>query len=654
MQTANTSKRLAPGVYQIIETGGHLKASIDRLLADGTMLSSPENSHLFATIDAIIQAECPAAPTTVGQRGTSIPLMASSFGLLVQWMKVRGIHYFGHLTDVDLRSFIYDSSCGLDAVVESQKRLQAVFEEHNHNNTVPPSDLSAALIEAGIPSTQSVWLPAAKAVFNEFVTTGEIQTFRAPSPKQVSTGTLWARAKTFQHLWNYRDQVVDGLSFEPSLSDIAKHTKRFGKQAASTRTLPVDYTCTVVSMAFTWLYEYGPLLADVQRVLANQPLGAKKKHQHLRKTLSDFNSCAQSNGWPIQLQTIKEQPRHNYFSWQIAAGTFLPVACFVICGIFTARRISELVSFSAERLNGNAQTGYWVSSYVGKRAKYGAFPCTQSVADSIRALTHLMEQQGVDNKHLAFSAIRGSNRLSQRLRNGLARFGKLARSDDAEQWQLAPHQFRRMFALIYRWRYDHPSLIALSVYFGHVNLKHIGAYTNSKEWKRDYQQAGKQFTLEKLRDVALGKVEPKGIFGKSLQRAVSRSLSRIELADESEQVSVLSQLIEHRQLDLRATLWGYCGVKSAHSNLRRAACTTNDNVRSKASVDPEKSSEEKCAGCLFFCTDNTRKAHWLLKSERLRTAATSAPEGSIAKRKMQDRQSIIERFARNNFQDFHQ
>ena len=74
MQAANTSKRLAPGVYQITETGGLLKASIDRLLADGTMLSSPENSHLFATIDAIIQAECPAAPTIVGQRGTSIPL----------------------------------------------------------------------------------------------------------------------------------------------------------------------------------------------------------------------------------------------------------------------------------------------------------------------------------------------------------------------------------------------------------------------------------------------------------------------------------------------------------------------------------------------------------------------------------------------------
>ena len=59
---------------------------------------------------------------------------------------------------------------------------------------------------------------------------------------------------------------------------------------------------------------------------------------------------------------------------------------------------------------------------------------------------------------------------------------------------------QKMFALIYRWRYDHPSLIALSAYFEHVSLKHIKAYTSSKEWKRDNQEAGEQFTLEKLRD----------------------------------------------------------------------------------------------------------------------------------------------------------
>ncbi len=650
MQSATFSKQVAPGQYQIKETGGVFTASVDRVLSDGSMLSSPENEHLLATIDTIIMAEYPAAPTELGQQGTSVTGHISSFGILVQWMKVRGIHYFGHLTDEDLRSFIYDSSCGLDAVLKSQELLSEVLQGHERNGTTPPADLLQALAEAGIPSTQKAWLPAASALFESFRETGKVAPIRELTPKRITTGVLWGRARTFQHLWSYRDRVADGLSFEPSLGNIAKHVKRWGKPIEGTRTLPVDYTCNLVGMAFTWLYEYGPMLADVQRVLAHQPADRADREAHLEKTLSDFNAASAGRGWPIRLQTNRDKPKSDHISWFVATSTYLPIACFVLCGIFTARRMTELVSIVSERLKGNGKTDHWFTSYVGKRAKYDAFPCTWSVADSIRALAYLMELRGLDKGEPVFSAIRGKGRLGQRLRNALARFGRLVKSEDGEDWQLAAHQFRKIFALIYRWRYDHPSLIALSVYFGHVNPKHIRPYINSKEWKKDNLDAGKQFTLAKLRDIALGKVKPRGIFGKMLERAIARELARVELADESEQVSVLSNLVERRQLDLRATAWGYCGVRSVHSNIRRAACATNKEIRSKATIDPEKSSEDKCAGCFFFCTDQSRRAHWVSKSNRLSTAIVSAPRDTMVKRAMQERYHKIESFTRNNFE----
>lgn len=651
MHPAKFSKNTAPGQYQIKETGGVIKVSIDRLLADGSMLSAPENEHLLATIDAIIMAEYPVASATVGQQGASVAGLASNFGILVQWMKVQGIHYFGHLTDVDLRKFIYDSSCGLDAVLKSQGLVRAVLQRHTSYRTTSRAGFLQALEQAGIPSTQKTWLPAASAMFDTFVATGELPPPRDLAPKRITTGGLWGRAKTFQYLWLYRDRVADCLSFEPSLGDIAKHVKRWGKPIEGTRSLPVDYTCKLVGMAFTWLYEYGPMLADVQRVLAHQPVNSDERKAYLKQTLSDFNRAATSRGWPIQLHTTRDKLKQNHFTWFFATSTLLPVACFVLCGIFTARRMTELVSLVYESLNGDAETGYWFTSYVGKRAKYGAFPCTVSVADSIRMLAGLMDLRGVDKDEPVFSAIRGTGRLSQRLRNALARFGRLVKSDDGDEWQLAPHQFRKIFALIYRWRYDHPSLIAISVYFGHVNPKHIRPYINSKEWKRDNLEAGKQFTLAKLRDIALGKVNPKGIFGKMLERAIDRALSQVELADESEQLTALTQLIERRQLDLRATLWGYCGVRSVHSNLRRAACATAEDIHSKATIDPEKSSEDKCAGCLFFCTDKSRRVHWVGKSERLRVAIVSAPDNTMAKRAMQQRHHKIESFTRNNFEE---
>lgn len=657
MQSINFTKRLAPGVYQYKESSGLVKVSVDRLLADGSLLSSPENAHLFSTIDTITMEEYPSASTTTGQLGTAIAQVVNAFGILVQWMKIRGIHYFSHLTEADLHNFIYDSSCGLDAVLKSQERLRLVLTARKRKKTTtrklkqtaPALKFSDVLIEAGIPSTQSPRLPAAKALFDSFIESGDIPPSRDLPTKQITVSVLWSRSNTFRLLWEYRDRVEDGLSFEPNSGDLAKDIKQFGCPTGSTRTLPVDYTCNLVGTAFTWLYDYAPLLVEFQHKASLLPSERYSRQAQLQKLLSDFNSQSNSNSWPIQLQTTRSAPKLNHFSWKMASRTLLPIACFTICGIFSARRCTELESLQIDDLGGSEKTGYWISSYIAKRATYEALPCTRSVADSIRILEALMDAQGMKKEQPIFNVVNGRGRLGNRLRDRLKRFGKLVSSTEVEQWQLAPHQFRRMFALIYRWRYDHPALIALSVYFGHVNLKHIKAYTNSKDWKLDNLEASRQFTLEKMRDIALGKVKPKGIFGKSLERAISRAIGQVELIDGSEQESVLTQLIEHRQLDLRPTQWGYCGAKSAHSNLRRAACTTGEETRSKATVEPEKSAEETCAGCLFFATDSSRQVHWLSKYERLRMAADSAPAGSMAQKKMLERQQVIERFARNNF-----
>lgn len=652
MQSATFSKYISPGVYQVKETGGMFTVSVDRLLADGTMLSSPENGHLLSTIDAIVESEYPAAPSTAEQQGTSVAGLVSNFSLLVQWMKVRGYHYFSHLTSSDLHDFLYDSACGLDVVLRSQERILEVIEHHKSRGKQSPTGFLDMLAEAGLPPSGSRRLPAAKALFESFATTGKIPDPLELRPQQVTTSALFGRARPFQLLWEHRDSVADGLSFLPSVADIAKCVKKYGKPLGSTRTLPINYVCELVGLAFTWVYEYGPLLAELLRVMELQPSKQDESRLFLHEKLADFNVIAASKDWSLRLRTTKSGSDADTLNWFVAASTFLPIACFIICGIFTARRMTELISIQSKSLSGNRVTGYWHSSYVGKRAMNDDFPCTQSVADAIRALAYLKSIRGIRAGSSVFAAIRGKGRLSSRLRNALKGFGALVQCDlpgGATHWSLAAHQFRRMFALIYRWRYDHPSLIALSVHFGHMNLKQIKAYTSSKEWMRDNQEAGRQFTLEKVRDIALGKVEPKGILGKSLHKAISRRLAQVELVDEDEQDVALNQLISDRQMDLRATQWGYCGAKGVQSNLRRAACSNPDVVRSKANVDPETSSEDKCAGCMFFLTDISRRSHWMRKAEHLRAAAGAAPEGSMAQHLMSRRSEIIERFARNNF-----
>lgn len=631
-------------VYKVKETGGIINVYIDRFLADGSRLSSPENAHLLSTIQTIIQKEYPTAPNNVKQLGTSITLLANSLSILVQWMKIRNLHYFSHLTNNDFKNFIYDNSCGLDAVLKSQERLAIVLEAVKNKKLATPNSFSDALMHAGIHNSRGIRLNAAKELFNHFIKTGEIADFIDLKPNKTDS-FLWNRANAFRLLWIYRDSIPDGLSFEPSPGDVARLIKTYGHPTKSTRTLPVNYMCNLVGMAFTWVYEYGPALLDVLRSIYNKKIS---KHQ-LREAIRYFNTDAIKNGWNIKLNTVRDYQSKGYISWKVAATTLLPSACFIVCGIITARRATELTSLERESLQGNSKTGYWINTYLAKRAKNETFPCSLSVAEAIRTLIKILDIRGLHQSQLIFESINGTGRLSQRLRNGVARFGRLVDSENKEPWDLAPHQFRRIFALIYRWKYDHPSLLALSVHFGHIHPKQINKYTNSIEWKRANLEEGRRFTLTKFREIALDITEPKGINGKSIKKMISRAIAQLELVDESEIDEVLINLIETRGYDLRATPWGYCGAKSSHSNLRRAACTKIDEVRSKALIEPEKSSEDLCAGCLFFSTDKSREAHWNNKLKTLSLSVENSPENSMVKKHCQERMLIIERFSRNNF-----
>lgn len=653
MHATRIAKKIGRGAYEIKETGGHFTAKADRLLADGSMLSASENEHLLATIDSIVRSEYPSAPASVQQQGTSVPRLVSNFGILVQWMKARGIHYFAHLTQIDLNKFIEDSSRGLDAVLRSQELLKEAINRRHRPESPWRPQLLEALLEAGIPRRQVRNLPAAAKLWEQFITSGTVPETQPLANRQVTTSALWGRAEVVQLLWKYRLSVPDGLSFEPFIGDVAKHINANVKPGGHTRELPVDYMCNLVGSAFTWMYEYGPVLSEVRRVLKDVPKDGSRRPL-LHKTISDFNSLSLKRGWPLRLKVPRQKDTGaDDITWYVAIGTYLPVACFIICGVFTGRRMSELVSLRTQSLKGTPDTGYWYESYVGKRAMNSSFPCTRSVADALRTLAYLKELRSVSADEPAFTALRGKHkRLGQRLSNGLLRFGALVKTglpDGLTEWKLAAHQFRKIFALIYRWRYDHPVLIALSVHFGHVNLKNIKVYTESKQWRRDYSEAGRQFTLAKMREIALGSLEPKGIFGKSLKRAIERELARVELADEGHELAVIEQLMERRGLDLQANRHGYCGAKSTHSNLRRAACNESGEVRSKVTIEPDMSSEDKCAGCLFFATDASRSVLWFTKSERLLASATAAPAGSMAQRLMLKRQRVVESFARNNF-----
>jgi hypothetical protein len=639
------------GSYSIKETSGSFSSSVNRLLADGTDLFSPVNEHLLVTIDTIIQAEMPMLPESVAQKGTTTPSMVGSFAALVQWMKARHIHYFSHLSPQNVYRFVTDSAQGLDKVIRGPERIESFLVNLTDKKHLKSLTFSDALRACGISPTLSHKLPGTRRVFIAIKENRRKKAHSTIQHVQVTNGSLWMRARATSLLWDYRKRIPDALTFSPDAGEFARIFRANATPTGSTKTIPIEAAITVVSHAFKWVYEYGPALRNVATQVKKLPKHRDERASQLKLILEKFNEEAESKFWTLRLcgKKGKHLPE-NYQSYLLATRSLLLAASFVLCAIFTARRMTELLSIKGNSLHGTFDTGFWITTYTGKRSMDSPKPCTRSVAQTITHLVEQMETYNIPLDKSVFSVSRSKGRLRSAISQALNQFTTLIQTEDEDfEWKLASHQFRRIFALIYRWRYDHPDLLALSVYFEHMDLQQIKKYTNDPEWRRIHQEEALRFTASKLQSIALGTIEPKGTFGRSLKKMVERELARVQLTDNNSLAMVMENLAEHRKLELTANRWGCCGAKSALSNLRRAACTTADEVRARANVDPESSTEDKCAGCLFFLTDESRASHWQEKVDSLQRSQASAPAKSMVETRLKQRLHIIERFSRNVF-----
>lgn len=169
-------KQLALGVFEVRESHATRTVSVNRLLADGSSLTSSWNAHLLATIDMIVQGEKPLQPKSDIQEGTAIEGILGAFSVLVQWMKFRKIHYFGHLTDDDFKQYVVDSSKGLDQTLGATPRLtetlRAIAADPEQANC--PWTLSRLFEQANISPSLKSKLPKCVHIANYYLKTGKV------------------------------------------------------------------------------------------------------------------------------------------------------------------------------------------------------------------------------------------------------------------------------------------------------------------------------------------------------------------------------------------------------------------------------------------------------------------------------------------------
>lgn len=639
------------------------------LLPDMTTLNSPENFHLSQTIKKVLyeQLRREQHPNKVS---ASVLHTARNLVVLVQWMKLRGIGYFHLLSPRQIEEFLKDCSQGSDVLLQATPRVVLKLRELRKDLTdeqFKALNFRTVLQSSGITLEQARRLDSLASTFREIVATAPNDIPNRPA-KVIAVGasymSTWAYSLSL--LLNSDSQLADALQVDFDVHKIYEIARSFeGKPRKSTRTIPPELAPRLIRTAIRWVLEVGPLILDAFKELNESSTGKRGAYLATRASIAHrLTNEAAIRGWPISFQTDDAAPAEGVTSLNAALWNHLRAACFIVIAIFSGRRGIEVESLEGDCLLGTPETGLWIHSHIGKRNMSDKTPCPSLVAVAVETLRQLNPQRikkgarfRIFSLERAFSEKSTKDKVFRR--EHIQQFAELegltVYSTDSGQanWRYLVHQFRRIFALTYFWRYDDPALLALAHHFRHMNMNMIRAYVRDLEMQRLTHDEAKRFTVEKLQAIATGKVAAYGIFGKSVNSAIDRLRREVEITDKKGLKRRLIRLVEHRSLSLNPTPWGCCGAKGNPSNIRRAVCQ-KDGAPKQVDVftgapDSAQSSEEMCSKCLFHLTDDSRKEHWERLVFSLKSSIEASGSDSVLGKALEVQRTTIESFVRNNF-----
>lgn len=653
-KTSSQSIRKESGRLELVTNGGRkIPVNLTHRLPDKSRLTDPGNKALLETVNGVVEASYPRF-----QESSMSPIIGSLY-LLIQWMFLRSIYRFGSLKRHHFKEFISDSAKGLDYCINATPRVREHLLGQATMSSVQRKTLTVhkVLAEVGIPPTYAPRLPQVSKLISSFIQNGVPALNRGPKKAKqcdISQATLRNRATAVDALWMHRETLADPASVDPFSADERALFRRKGRKGKQTPVAPRSVALKMYIAAMDVVMTVGPAAIEWDRArsgpLANSTLEANC-FERLSALLLDR--------WQTQLLK-KANRKLKSIGTTTLMTRIIPIACQITILAYVGRRQIEVESLASTCISGTPSEGRTLMAYIAKRQTHETRPCPEVVARAVELMTAYQGQSPASPGELF--KLRGKNvrmKLSAFFDQFAALIDGLAYTDSqghACTWHWAPHQLRRLYVVIYIWRYDDASFLALRHHLGHGSEAESAYYarlSSDGNFAELAEEAG-IFTVERLREIANGHVV--GPFAQIVAKRIERIRSNLRLTSEKSLEKVLGHLVKNEQLIIHASPWGYCGCKAMPSNMRRAQC--RQGARATRPVHPVfntpipgDSEEETCAKCIFFSTGPSRKPHWQNVIIQANRSIDGTPESSILKKLLKSRRDENEANLQRFFPD---
>ncbi|MHB9840921.1 hypothetical protein Q8F57_039570 [Paraburkholderia terrae] len=492
-------------------------------------------------------------------------------------------------------------------------------------------------------------------------------------------------------------RVPFGMTAQPFPKPYAL-AKSLGRPAGRTENLTVESAGRIFRTAMIWLYEIAPLILALIDEMAGAGEAASGKTMaeisaHIHDCFIKSESRKKLNRalkYQIKHLDANQDQRVSGTSYTLR-GTIRNVlaSCFILIAFMNARRKCEVSHKTVGLMTGcmvavSEPLGiYQVMFYIAKTfRKRIPFYVNQTTVDAVKVLEELQRLYGrFDSLRVAGISSQSSARnvslfSYRRFSSGYGQGVRMVRFDFTDydrqagalsivqeafgkdgRWSKS-HVFRRMYAIVFYYRYENGDIIALMLQFGSIDLDSIRAYISDPLSRHDMESiysstateveerrrarmkqisdidrelriVGDEKLAEEIYAVLAGKQPFAGGFATFVRKVYMR-LAQTTTFSSPDAADAVVQAMKRRGHFPQPFPHGQC-MLGVVVNQRAAHCFSETTQK----VERERANVRTCTGCRYHHTKEEYLTYLKADRERKRRELPARKRGDLERQRLE-------------------
>jgi len=618
------------------------KVSFQYMLPDGSLMTAPENSHLYRTVKqfGVMVREGPYAISDDLEPSVHATCLTSLMHIL-GWMRLNDIRALTALTRAHIDRLCEEASLGGCAMLQAPERLKVamcrLLDEEGLDAILTKRSRyeirrSAALTYAAIPLTMSREPSLAallRTVENYLRTKAPLPEIAQALAKQtVPVGTeltyeaIRRNLRPLEDLWRFRHHIEgDNIRFDPYPDGLANLARDLGTEIQRTPTIPQRQAMELLDRSIRWVVDYAdPILTAYERATWLKKNLGQDPADAVATAVGEVTNCVEGPGAPWPLLPDLRRTRKDLPGLTLPeAVRFLVLACFIVIASFTGRRLNEILDIVAKCTRGDARYGYWIRTYIEKTLRdVDETPCPRVVVLAVEGVLERLNRDAIamDPSHRLCEWIAVETKgaiLLRRLNPGehldqYAEFVGVTALANGKFWHFTPHQFRRFFAIAYIWRYQFGDLGALAHHLRHFSLRMTLRYVTEAIAGMVIEEE-RAMTTTVFVEAAQGNRQLGGSAGSRFMQLLTKAKNEISVKVRiilpARLKAYVERFVGRSGVLLKCNPWSYCTCPLTVEGAARANCRSGsaDPQPDARGPDLAEAKPETCAKCIFNLTD---------------------------------------------------